>query len=58
MKGGVIMSKPFHVIATPDENGYTVTILYKITEPIGVFPSSDHEGNIFPEHRIHNYHLA
>ncbi|MBO5569003.1 MAG: hypothetical protein J6A79_08765 [Clostridia bacterium] len=20
------MSKPFHVIATPDENGYTVTI--------------------------------
>ena len=52
------MSKPFHVIATPDENGYTVTILYKITEPIGVFPSSDHEGNIFPEHRIHNYHLT
>ena len=26
LKCGAIISKPFHVIATPDENGYTVTI--------------------------------
>ena len=27
------MSKPFHVIATPDENGYTVTIPENPNDP-------------------------